>query len=127
MTVMTRGISQPADLKMPSLSLMNESVTKVDDGYDVTVIWSEDDCTSHDVQYVISVSNQTSPEIINYPTNSTQMNLTISEGIEYTLTVTATLCGESLASNELSLNFGGMSIICPHAIAIPQSVVIMSC
>ena len=121
---MTCGNSQPADLQMPSLSLMNESVTKVDDGYDVTVIWSEDDCTSHDVQYILSVS---SSEIMNYPTNLTQMNLTLSEGIEYTLTVIATLCGESLASNELSLNFGGMSIICPHAIAIPQSVVIMSC
>ena len=123
---MMRGVfaRQPADLKMLSLSLMNESMTKADDGYDVIVIWSEDDCTSHDVQYILSVS---SPEIMNYPTNLTQMNLTLSEGIEYTLTVTATLCGESLASNELSLNFGGMSIICPHAIAIPQSVVIMSC
>jgi hypothetical protein len=92
------------DLKMPSLSLMNESVTKVDDGYAVTVIWSEDDCTSHDVQYVLLVS---SPEIVNYPTNLTQMNLTLSEGIEYTLTVTATLCGEGVTSNKLALNFGG--------------------
>ncbi|CAI8028749.1 hypothetical protein GBAR_LOCUS16347 [Geodia barretti] len=98
------------DLKMPSLSLMNESVTKVDDGYEVTVIWSEDDCTSHDVQYILSVS---SPEIMNYPTNLTQMNLTLSEGIEYTLTVTATLCGKSLASNKLSLNFGGPSPVMP--------------
>ena len=106
MTVMTRGISQRADLKMPSLSLMNESVTKVDDGYDVAVIWSEDDCTSHDVQYILSVS---SPETMNYPTNLTQMNVTLSEGIESTLTVTATLCGKSLASNKLSLNIGGMS------------------
>ena len=105
---MTRGISQPADLKMPSLSLMNESVTKVDDDYNVTVIWSKDDCTSHDIQYVLSV---TSPEIMNYPTNLTQMNLTLSEGIEYTLTVTATLCGESVTSNKLPLKFGGMSSI----------------
>ena len=112
-TRMTRGIifSQPADLKMPSLSLMNESVTKVDDGYAVTVIWSEDDCTSHDVQYILSVSKQTSPEIMNYPTNLTQMNLTLSEGIEYTLTVNATLCRKSVTSNKLPLKFGGTSIV----------------
>ena len=109
-TRMTRGIifSQPADLKMPSLSLMNESVTKVDDGYEVTVIWSEDDCTSHDVQYILSVS---SSEIMNYPTNLTQMNLTLFEGIEYTLTVNATLCRKSVTSNKLPLKFGGMSIV----------------
>ena len=95
---------------MPVLSLMNDSVTRINDHnlYEVTVFWTSDECSYHDVHYVLSVSK---PDTMHLHTNSTQMNITLSGGIEYVLTVTAHLCGRSLMSNPLHLSFRGMYTI----------------
>lgn len=99
-----------ADLKMPVLSLMNDSVTRVSDHnlYEVTVFWTSDECSYHDVHYGLSVSKPVAPDPMHLHTNSTQLNIALSGGIEYVLTVTAHLCGRSLMSNALHLSFRGM-------------------
>lgn len=101
------------DLKIPVLSLKNDSVTRVNDSdlYEVTVFWTNDECSYHDIRYVLSVSNPLAPDAMNFHTNSTHMNITLFGGIEYNMTVTAHLCDRSLSNSLHNISFGGMYTI----------------
>lgn len=76
----------------------------------MTVWWTKDDCTPNDVEYILSVTNSSSPGPMHYDTTLTQLNLTLYFGIKYNITVTAQLCGgriKSEKSDQLHLHFNG--------------------
>ena len=77
----------------------------------ITVFWRDGDCTHKNVDYIISVSNLTHPDPINYVTNLKNITLSLMKGIHYTITVTAQLCGGNVTSESsepLHLYFPGL-------------------
>lgn len=59
-------------------------------------MWTTVDSTKVDIEYVVSVL---SPEATVSTTNQTHLNLTLTEDIEYTITVLSQRCDGKLKSN----------------------------
>ena len=92
------------DLTTPSINYMRS--TSNGEIYNVTVWWTKDDCTPNDVEYIVSVTNSSSPGPMYHVTTLTQLSLTLYFGIEYNITMTAQLCSgriKSETSNQLRL------------------------
>ena len=92
------------DLTTPSINYTRS--TSKDEIYNVTVWWTKDDCTPNDVEYIVSVTNSSSPGPMYHVKTLMQLNLTLYCGIEYNITVTAQLCSgriKSETSNQLRL------------------------
>ena len=87
----------------------NYSFFEVSNEYEVPLFWTEDECTPHDVEYVLTVTNSSSSEL--YVTNFTSLTLNFSGGVKYTVTVTVQLCKGNVTSdksNPLTIEFPGM-------------------
>ena len=79
--------------------------------YKVTVVWSEDNCTPQEVEYLLCVNSSLSNTSMIYQTNLTNMTLYLHEAADYTVIVTAQLCAGNVTSgpsNPLYLKFSGM-------------------
>lgn len=95
------------DLNTPLLTMNGEVNAKNNLINEVTIEWTKEDCK---VQYILSLSNSSSPDPVNYDvTNFTQKTLDLNVGIEYNVTVTAMLCGENQTSEPLQIFFKGIS------------------
>ena len=98
-------------LNPPVLS-ENYTMDKMDNGtYKVKVWWTKGTCAPDDVEYNLTRTNTSSKETLKV-TKQTQTTLYLNPGIEYVIAVTAQLCDGDLkseTSNELPLNFAGMT------------------
>ena len=97
------------DLNAPLLNGCNE----VDENT-ITVFWTDNGCTPDDVQYVVSVTNSThsDPEI--HVTNDKNITLNITEGFNYTITVTTQRCGETVTSDSSEPLHCSASMVIPN-------------
>ena len=64
-----------------------------------TVFWTDNGCTPDDVEYVVSVTNSTHSDPEKHVTNHKNITLNVTEGVNYTITVTAQLCGGTVSSD----------------------------
>lgn len=112
-TLVSKTFFLSIDLTTPSINYTRS--TSNGEIYNVTVWWTEDECTPNDVEYIVSLTNSSSPHPMHQVTTLTQLNLTLYFGIEYNVTVTAQLCRgriESETSNLLRLINGNSKYNC---------------
>ena len=65
----------------------------------ITVFWTDNGCTPDDVEYVVSVTNSTHSDPEKHVTKHYNLTLNVTEGVDYTITVTAQLCGGTVSSD----------------------------
>ena len=83
-----------ADLNAPLLNGCNEVNENT-----ITVFWTDNGCTPDDVEYVVSVTNSAPSDPEKHVTNHKNITLIVTEGVNYTITVTAQLCGGTVSSD----------------------------
>ena len=86
------------DLNAPLLNGCN----KMDENT-ITVFWTHNGCTPEDVEYVVSVTNSAHSDPEKHVTNQKNITLNVTEGVNYTITVTTQLCGGTVLSDSSKL------------------------
>ena len=80
----------------------------------ITVFWTENGCTPDDVEYVVSVTNSAHSDPEKHVTNHKNITLNATEGFDYTITVTAQLCGGSVTSDSSKPLHCSASMVIPN-------------
>jgi hypothetical protein len=97
------------ELNTPKLIIKNDSNLYIDENHcNVTIMWTTDDSNVDDIEYVISVSNSSSPVYMNLTTTITIMNVTLQVDVNYSIVVHSLRCQGNLVSNSsnvLAANF----------------------
>ena len=78
------------------------------------ILWNDNNIFS-DIEYILSVSNSSSPtqKPVEFVTTMTRKSLTLYAGVQYNISITAERCGGNLTSNAsagLTLYFEGLLI-----------------
>ena len=62
------------------------------------MFWTDNGCTPDDVEYVVSVTNSAHSDPEKHVTNQKNITLNVTEGVNYTITVTAQICDGNITS-----------------------------
>ena len=102
-------LSSPG-IEAPTLSFIE--LTVKNNIHDVAIVWNDNNMFS-DIEYILSVSNSSSPtrKPVEFVTTMMRKSLTLYAGVQYNISITAERCGGNLTSNfsaELTLYFEGL-------------------